>query len=176
MSQPSSGPESHTYSSFEVFEQCLVPGIILVSTVVYAWGVRDIAKPNENLLLLRPVLLVIWVLLAIVIVRFVVQPVIALRESAKRLEGDDAAGPSIWSEAYNRLVPMGGWRPLLLVVVIVAYTATAFDTSFPLATLLFMVVVYRVQGGKSVVEMVALGLGTAAVLYYLGRFVLLIRF
>lgn len=50
----------------------VVPTLILVLSVAYAWSLRDVPNPDMNLLLLRPLLVITWILLGVVILRDVV--------------------------------------------------------------------------------------------------------
>jgi hypothetical protein len=73
-----------------------VPALMLVVSLAYAWSLRDIVNPQMNLLLLRPLLVVIWVLLLIVIVKDVVPSIRLHREWSKQ-----AAQRSVsWQERF----------------------------------------------------------------------------
>jgi hypothetical protein len=61
-----------------------VPALMLVVSLAYAWSLRDIVNPQMNLLLLRPLFVVIWVLLLIVIVKDVVPSIRLHREWSKQ--------------------------------------------------------------------------------------------
>ena len=60
-----------------------LPALILVISIAYAWSLRDIFNPEMNLLLLRPLFVAIWILLAVVIVKDVVPSIRLHREWMK---------------------------------------------------------------------------------------------
>ena len=50
----------------------VMPVIILFVSAAYAWSLRDMVNPGMNLLLLKPLFLAVWALLAIVFVKDVI--------------------------------------------------------------------------------------------------------
>jgi len=57
-----------------------VPLLILVSSGLYAWSLRDIGNPETNLLLLKPLFIAIWSLLAGILLKDLVPTLRAQRE------------------------------------------------------------------------------------------------
>jgi len=60
-----------------------LPALILIISIAYAWSLRDIVNPGMNLLLLKPLFVAIWVLLAAVIVKDVIPSIRLHREWAR---------------------------------------------------------------------------------------------
>jgi hypothetical protein len=61
----------------------VLPALILVISVAYAWSLHDIFNAEMNLLLLKPLFVVIWVLLAVVIAKDVLPSIRLHREWMK---------------------------------------------------------------------------------------------
>jgi hypothetical protein len=61
----------------------VLPALVLVIPVAYAWSLRGIFNAEMNLLLLKPLLVAIWVLLAIIIIKDVVPSIRLHREWMK---------------------------------------------------------------------------------------------
>lgn len=60
--------------------ELVVPLLILVSSGLYAWSLRDIGNPETNLLLLKPLFIAIWLFLAGILVKGLVPLLRAQRE------------------------------------------------------------------------------------------------
>ena len=50
----------------------VVPMMMLIASGAYAWSLRDVINPEENLLLLKPLFIAIWILLIVVLFNDVV--------------------------------------------------------------------------------------------------------
>lgn len=64
----------------------VVPMVMLVTSVAYAWSLRNIADPELNLLFLKPIFAIIWVFLLLVGVSYVI-PTLRLLAAGTRKTG-----------------------------------------------------------------------------------------
>jgi hypothetical protein len=74
-----------------------VPLLILMTSGLYAWSLRDMANPESNLLLLKPLFIAIWLLLAGILLKGLVPTLRAQRVWSR------AAGPR--RPLANRFAP-----------------------------------------------------------------------
>jgi hypothetical protein len=72
-----------------------VPALILISSVAYAWSLRDIPSPELNLLFLKPLFVVIWGILLIVVVREVIPALLRYGEWRRA-----SVGSASWREWF----------------------------------------------------------------------------
>lgn len=96
MSEEQSGPPPPVESGgIPPLLNLAVPAIMLCVTVAYAWSLRGIVNAQMNLLLLKPVLFVFWVLLGVIIVKDVV-PSIRLQMAGR--PAAPARSRTVWLE------------------------------------------------------------------------------
>lgn len=141
----------------------IVPLVILVSSLAYAWSVRRIADPELNLLFLRPVFVILWVLLGIV----------AVRDLWPRLRAHAAGRPTA-PEARLSIKPgsEGGAGLVVLATLIYAIVAMHSEAAFLASTSIYLIAASWLIGERSIVRMLAQGvLGTIGI--YLVMFVML---
>lgn len=74
MKAPSEPPFNHP-----PLLELVVPGLMLVGSLGYAWSLRGVTNGEMNLLLLRPLFVLVWVILLLVILREVIPAVRASR-------------------------------------------------------------------------------------------------
>lgn len=138
----------------DLIEEGLILGIIVLAVAAYEWGVRDIPNKAMNLMVMRPVLVVAWLLVAAVAVRYVAVPL---------LRGGPAAGGAP-DEGLRAAAPK-----LALAAMLVVYVATFELLPFMLTTGAFMAGSFLALGSRSVVSVVGLSAVTAVGLYLVGE-------
>ncbi len=153
-------------SRADLVEEAIVLGIIVLVVGAYEWDVRDIARPELNLMVMRPVLVVTWALIAAVLVRYLAVPLAARARGGGEAPPDGAA-------ASGRPGALRGGAPMLLVAgALLAYAAAFTSLPFVLTTAVFMAVTLYGLGNRNVLAVVVLSAGTATGLYLVGAYVL----
>lgn len=141
----------------------IVPLVILASSLGYAWSLRRIADPELNLLFLRPVFVILWVLLGIVVVRDLWP-----RLRAHTGGGGYAPRPRLSIMPGSE----GGAGLVVLATLIYAVAAMHSEAVFLASTCVYLIAASWLIGERSIVRMLAQGLfGTGGI--YLVMFVIL---
>ena len=94
----------------------IVPAMILVVSGAYAWSLRTIVNPEMNLLLLKPLFLVIWVLLVVVVI---VDTIPSIRRHRAWLQATARQSPGHWHETFG---PRSEATAGLVVVATLAFS------------------------------------------------------
>lgn len=115
MSDEESAAVVEEAASYPPLLDLVVPGVMLVSSVAYAVSLRTIPNPDMNLLLLKPLFVVLWLLLALVILKSAIPAVRAHLARRRALAGTP---PVPWRE---RLAPGTELGAMLVVAATFVY-------------------------------------------------------
>jgi hypothetical protein len=144
----------------DILEEAIVLGLIVLAMGAYEWDVRDIAQASLNLMVMRPVLVVGWVLAAVVLWLYVLRPLTG-RPERGAAETASAGG------ALRRAAPM-----LTVVGMLILYTSVFTLLPFVFTTTLFMCLTLVGLGNRSPIAVATISLATAIGLYLMGERVL----
>ena len=142
----------------------VLPLVILVASVTYAWSLRNIVDPELNLLFLRPVFAIIWVLLLFVGFRDVWPVLRAL------LAGELRRPPSQvpWRRRF-RPGTEGGAALVVIATLIYAFVAMQGDWVFIASTFVYLAGASYLVGERNPIALLAQGvLGTAGIYLIMG--------
>jgi hypothetical protein len=166
MDQPLKEPGRHEipYRGYHPLLDLVMPVVILVSSVAYAWSLRDIVDPELNLLFLRPVFAIMWVLLLMVGVRDV-WPVLRAWFAG---ELRSASSPTPWRQRF-RPGTEGGASLVVAATLVYAVVALQGDVVFIISTAAYIVTASYLVGERRPIALLAQGgLGTAAIYLIMG--------
>lgn len=144
----------------DILEEAIVLGLIVLAMSAYEWDVRDIAQPSLNLMVMRPVLVVGWVLAAVVLWLYVLRP-LAGRPERGPVDTISAGG------ALRRAAPM-----LTVVGMLILYTSFFTLLPFVVTTTLFMGLTLVGLGNRRPLAVGSISIATAIGLYLMGERVL----
>jgi hypothetical protein len=142
----------------------VMPAVILVTSVAYAWSLRDIVDPELNLLFLRPVFAILWALLLIVGARDV-WPILSAW-----LAGDlrRAPSPIPWHQRF-RPGTEGGAGLVVAATLVYAVVALQGDVIFIASTCAYLAGASYLVGERRPLALLAqAGLGTAGIYLVMG--------
>lgn len=152
-----------------VWLEIFVPGAILVCIAVYMWDLSDIPRPEKNLLMLRPVLLVLLSLLALIGWKFVLP-------ASKSWWGAPGVGPQHaaggWGESVGSTLRR---RSTLLMLLLIGYAVAVFTTNYVASTVVFVAATSWLMGWRSKILVPLLAVATALVLFLTATQILHIR-
>ena len=142
----------------------VMPVVILVSSAAYAWSLRDIVDPELNLLFLRPVFAILWVLLLMVGIQDV-WPVLRALFSG---ELGRASSPTPWRQRF-RPGTEGGAGLVVVATLVYAVVALQGDVVFVVSTAAYLATASYLVGERRPIALLAQGgLGTAAIYLIMG--------
>ncbi len=144
----------------DLIGEAVVLGLIALVVGAYAWDVRSIPQKALNLMVMRPVLILAGILIVVVLGRYIAWPLVKGRVEA-------AAGPAEGGGALRRAAPM-----VLVVGMLVLYTAVFTALPFVVTTTLFMAITLVGLGNRSPLVVGSISLATAVGLYVMGERVL----
>lgn len=149
----------------------LVPIIMLAVSVAYAIELKDIARPELNLLLLQPMAIIFWALLITVGWLFLL-PLLKRRSAPPPAEPIQTHSPSGWRE---RLAEDSALRPRLLTVFLIIYALVVFHSNYVVSTFCFLALTGFLLGQRTLLGLGALAVFGTAVLYATATYILDIR-
>jgi hypothetical protein len=136
--------------------EAVVPLVMLVVSVAYAWSLRNVPEPHLNLLFLRPLFALLWVLLLIVLTR---ETIPSLRAPWSRTsEGRKPAAERFASGTE------GSAFLVVVATLIYAFVSVYGDEIYIASTLVYLVVTSILIGERRPVRIIAQSvLGTAGI-------------
>jgi uncharacterized membrane protein len=141
----------------------IVPAVILVVSVAYAWSLRDIVNARMNLLFLKPVFVVIWGLVLIVVVRDVIP---SIRQHAQWRERSSQRSAT-WRERFASGTEAGAGLVVLATFVFAVFGPGNGPTQYLVSTFLYLLVVGYLIGDRHPVKLIAQAAILATGLYLL---------
>jgi hypothetical protein len=142
----------------------IVPAMILILSVAYAFSLRNIVDPELNLVFLRPIFAIIWVLLVIVGVRDVWPILRALFRGQIR-----RSTSKVPLRGRFRPGTEGGAALVVVATFIYALVALQGDWVFIVSTFIYLVVASYLIGERKPIALLAQGvLGTAGIYLVMG--------
>jgi hypothetical protein len=170
----SDDPEGQTEAGEEPpprWLEFLVPIIMLVVSVAYAIELKDIARPELNLLLLQPLAIVFWALLIAAGWLFLL-PLVKGRSGPPPAERIQTNSPSGWRES---LAEDSALRPRLLTGLLIIYALVVFHSNYVVSTFCFLVLTGFLLGQRTLLGLGALAVIGTGVLYVTATYILEIR-
>jgi hypothetical protein len=141
----------------------VMPVLMLVVSGAYAWSLRDMVNPGMNLLLLKPLFVVIWALLLIVLLKDVV-PSIRLHALWRTIA--PATRPS-WSQRFAPGTESGAGLIVAATFLFSLYGPGHGAVAYLVGTFIYLMVVGYLIGDRHPVKLTMQAGMCAATLYLL---------
>jgi hypothetical protein len=148
----------------------VVPAVILVISVAYAWSLRDIANAKMNLLFLNPVFFAIWVLLLIVLVKDLVPAVRAQKNWSSASPGKS------WRERFAPGTEAGAGLVVAATFAFSLHGPGDGPISYVASAFLYLAVAGYLIGDRNPLRLFAQAAVLSAGLYFVMGFLLGVRF
>jgi hypothetical protein len=148
-----------------------LPALILIISIVYAWSLRDIFKPEMNLLMLGPLLVAIWVLLLIVIVKDVIPSVRLQKSWALAAAGHRKP----WRERFAPGTEAGAGLVVAATFAFALHGPGDGPISYVVSAFLYLVVAGYLIGDRKPVRLIAQAAILSSGLYLIMGFLLGVR-
>ena len=151
----------------------IVPVVILVTSVAYAWSLRNIADPELNLLFMKPVFAIVWVFLLLVVVRDLIPSLRGLGRSVRAapVPTKTSAEPASAISWHERFRPGTEGGAFLVVVATLVYALVALNGTvvFLTSTCIYLMLSAWLIGERHPLAMLAHGvLGTGSIYLVMG--------
>jgi hypothetical protein len=140
----------------------VVPAMMLVASLAYAWSLRDLVNPSMNLLLLKPLFVAIWALLVVVILKDVI-PALRLHRASTQAP----AGGRSWRQHF---APGTEACAGLVVAATVAFSLVGTGNGavvYLVSTFIYLLVAGYLIGDRSAVRLIAQAALCTAGLYFI---------
>ena len=147
-----------------------VPVVILVSSVAYAWSLRDVTNPKGNLLFLKPLFVMIWALLLVVIIKDLI-PALKLHGEWRKA----VAGRPPWRERFAPGTEAGAGLVVAATFAFAVHGPGDGPISYVVSAFLYLIVAGYLIGDRKPVRLIAQAAILSAGLYLIMGYVLGVR-